>query len=81
MHTTVLFMFVLTSHVAEVDRGTQSGQLAAPQIVESSGVAASRLSRGMFWTHNDSGDGPLLFLIDPEEQAHKLRYIEGILAQ
>lgn len=32
---------------------------------ESSGVAVSRAHRGIFWTHNDSGD-PLLYAVDGE---------------
>ena len=34
-------------------------------LVESSGVAASRVRPGVFWTHNDSGD-PELFAVDAD---------------
>jgi hypothetical protein len=40
------------------------GNLTDPRITESSGIAASRRADGVFWTHNDSGDGPYLFAID-----------------
>ena len=33
-------------------------------IRESSGLAASRLRPGVFWTHNDSGDKPRLYAFD-----------------
>ncbi len=33
-------------------------------ITESSGLAISRRHADCFWTHNDSGDGPRLFLVD-----------------
>lgn len=33
-------------------------------IAESSGLAISRRRSDCFWTHNDSGDGPRLFLLD-----------------
>ena len=33
-------------------------------VSESSGLAASRLTRGAYWTHNDSGDGPFLYAFD-----------------
>jgi len=33
-------------------------------IGESSGVAASRRNPGLVWTHNDSGDDPLVFCLD-----------------
>lgn len=35
-----------------------------PRIKESSGLAASRLHPGVYWTHNDSGDGPYLYAVD-----------------
>lgn len=37
---------------------------ASPRLRESSGVAVSRTHRGLLWTHNDSGDGPNLYLAD-----------------
>lgn len=33
-------------------------------VTESSGLAASRRHPGLFWTHNDSGGGPFLYLFD-----------------
>lgn len=33
-------------------------------IDESSGLAASRSNPGIYWTHNDSGDGPLVYAFD-----------------
>ncbi len=38
--------------------------LAAAELDESSGVAASRRYPGVLWTHNDSGNEPLLFATD-----------------
>ncbi len=35
------------------------------RITESSGLAASAVHRGYFYTHNDSGDDPRVFLLDP----------------
>jgi hypothetical protein len=37
--------------------------LAAPRLIESSGVTASARA-GVFWSHNDSGDGPFLYAAD-----------------
>jgi hypothetical protein len=39
-------------------------RLAEEALNESSGVAASRRNPGLFWTHNDSGDGPYLYAFD-----------------
>ncbi|MEN3585460.1 WD40 repeat domain-containing protein [Streptomyces sp. ZYX-F-203] len=38
--------------------------LRDPRITESSGLAASRLHPGVYWTHNDSDDGPYLYAVD-----------------
>ena len=38
--------------------------LADTRITESSGLAVSRANPSLFWTHNDSGDGPYLYAID-----------------
>lgn len=39
----------------------RTGTLKSPPIPESSGVAVSRRHPGVLWTHNDSGDGPMLY--------------------
>lgn len=38
--------------------------LKDPRITESSGLAASRLHPGIYWTHNDSDDGAYLYAVD-----------------
>ncbi|MFE1176581.1 hypothetical protein [Streptomyces sp. NPDC058773] len=35
-----------------------------PRITESSGLAASRTHPGIYWTHNDSDDGPYIYAVD-----------------
>lgn len=54
-------------------RADASGDYAPPEIVgaikskdvnESSGIAASKCQRGVFWTHNDSGDAALIYAFD-----------------
>ena len=42
----------------------QLAVLANPRIRESSGLACSRRTPGVFWTHNDSGDRPRLYAFD-----------------
>jgi len=41
-----------------------TGNFADGRVDESSGVAPSRRMPGVFWTHNDSGDGPLIYASD-----------------
>jgi hypothetical protein len=44
------------------------GKISSKDIPESSGIAASRCAAGVLWTHNDSGNGPFIFAIDPAGQ-------------
>lgn len=41
----------------------QAGTVTAPAIDEASGLAASRLTPGVLWTHNDSGDTSRVFAL------------------
>lgn len=43
---------------------TVLGTITDPGIDESSGLAASRRNPGLLWTHNDSGDEPLVYCLD-----------------
>ncbi|MFD6423019.1 WD40 repeat domain-containing protein [Streptomyces sp. NPDC060198] len=42
----------------------QTFTIKDPRITESSGLAASRIHPGVYWTHNDSEDGPYLYAVD-----------------
>lgn len=46
------------------------GEIKTKEIIESSGLAASRCNDGVFWTHNDSGDGAFLYALN--EKGEKL---------
>jgi hypothetical protein len=41
-----------------------SFRIKDPRITESSGLAASRRHKGIYWTHNDSDDGPYVYAVD-----------------
>ncbi|MFE7927195.1 WD40 repeat domain-containing protein [Streptomyces sp. NPDC057456] len=49
------------AHAADGDKGFT---IEDPRITESSGLAASRQHPGVYWTHNDSDDGPYLYAVD-----------------
>ncbi|MFF6997506.1 WD40 repeat domain-containing protein [Streptomyces sp. NPDC008313] len=49
---------------ADEDDGRDGFTISDPRITESSGLAASRLHKGVYWTHNDSDDGPYLYAVD-----------------
>ncbi|WUN35619.1 esterase-like activity of phytase family protein [Kitasatospora sp. NBC_00315] len=42
----------------------QEFTISDPRITESSGLAASAAHPGVFWTHNDSDDGPYVYAVD-----------------
>lgn len=44
--------------------GNKDFTIEDPRITESSGLAASRQHPGVYWTHNDSDDGPYLYAVD-----------------
>lgn len=52
-------------------------RLEDPRITESSGVAASIANPGIYWTHNDSGDGPFLYAFDRKGQSYGRWRVRG----
>ncbi|MFF4005734.1 WD40 repeat domain-containing protein [Streptomyces sp. NPDC001717] len=50
--------------VASGTPGASSFTITDPRIKESSGLAASRIHPGVYWTHNDSDDGPYVYAVD-----------------
>ena len=53
------------------------GSLKNKAIDESSGLVASRSMPGKYWTHNDSGDGPFLYLIDEHGESFGVFKVAG----
>ena len=49
-------------------------------VRESSGVVASRRSPGLFWTHNDSGDGPFVYAFDRAGRSRGTWRVDGAQA-
>jgi hypothetical protein len=50
-------------------------------VDESSGLVASRRNPDLFWTHNDSGDEPLIFAFDRQGQRRGVWRVEGAKAR
>jgi len=46
------------------DDGIQLASIVSPPLSELSGLAASIANPGYYWTHNDSGNAPHLYLLD-----------------
>ncbi len=50
-------------------------------IRESSGLAASRTTPGLYWTHNDSGDGPYIYAFDNRGERKGVWRVRGAKAR
>jgi hypothetical protein len=50
-------------------------------ISESSGLVASRLTPGAYWTHNDSGDGPFIYSFDTRGDSLGIFRVTGAQAR
>ncbi|MER5551068.1 WD40 repeat domain-containing protein [Streptomyces sp. NPDC002793] len=62
---TLLFLAGAVPAVADDEGGAdRSFTIEDPRITESSGLAASRIHPGVYWTHNDSEDGPYVYAVD-----------------
>ena len=55
--------------------------LSERAVRESSGVVASRRNPGLFWTHNDSGDGPFVYAFDRAGRARGTWRVAGAQAR
>lgn len=58
------FAAAVSPAVADDGDADRSFTIEDPRITESSGLAASRAHPGIYWTHNDSDDGPYVFAVD-----------------
>ncbi len=56
-------------------------KLANNKVNESSGLACSRNTPGVFWTHNDSGDGPRVYAFNTEGKDLGSCEVAGIRAR
>jgi len=68
-------------HAIQYGLARRIARFADKRINESSGIARSIANPGMFWTHNDSGDVPRLFLFDREGKTRATLVIEGAEAE
>ena len=59
-----VFLFLALILVQTYGSPAKLGQIANPEINESSGLVASRTTPGAYWTHNDSGDGPFIYALN-----------------
>lgn len=79
-------VFAYTHHQAQeqnrdYEAPVEIATLENQAINESSGIAASRRSKELFWTHNDSGDDAFLYAIDRQGKNRGVFRVKGAQAQ
>jgi hypothetical protein len=89
--TLILILLFLTHHSVQTSRDHAEGDAYGPpvnlanleysSVKESSGVASSERNRGIFWTHNDSGDGPFIYAFDRKGKHRGVWKVAGARAQ
>lgn len=62
----VLLLVVSLEGPVQVAPPKVVGKLDARVLGEASGLVVSRHNKGVFWMHNDSGDGPNVFAVDSD---------------
>jgi hypothetical protein len=60
---------------------TQIATIKNPAVNESSGLAASRSNQHIYWTHNDSGDGPFVYAFDATGESRGVFRVAGAQAR
>lgn len=84
------FVFVALKGIAESPHKNNGSLYNEPvriadldnrSVIESSGIAASTRSANIFWTHNDSGDGPFFYAFDREGKHCGVWQVAGAKAQ
>lgn len=73
----LLFLSPPAAEAASPSRGRVVATLASDQVKESSGLARGLANPGVFWTHNDSGDGPRLYAFGADGGARGVADLEG----
>jgi hypothetical protein len=56
---------------------TKIANLKDPSVNESSGLASSRVNPNIYWTHNDSGDAPLVYAFDATGESRGVFRVAG----
>jgi hypothetical protein len=79
-----LFLFVLYPFTCNVHAGASNflagvavGTVTNPALNEVSGLIGSRQNRGVLWVHNDSGDKPRLFALNPQGRVLGIYNLSG----
>lgn len=72
-----ILALILVSVLQLYGTPTKIANIKNPAINESSGMAASRANANIYWTHNDSGDGPLVYAFDAAGESRGVFRVSG----
>lgn len=80
-----IFLFAISCSSKQVNQdvsnvflpGQKLAELKDKKLGEVSGLACSINNPGLFWTHNDSGNGPEVFLIDKNLEIKRTYILQG----
>lgn len=77
--TFLIISFHCNTQVLQITYETpeEVGRISSPRINEASGMAFSYTTNNAFWTHNDSGDGPNLYLVSKSGELLTLGNVTG----
>lgn len=73
----LISVFLVVSYGAP----TKLATIKNPAVDESSGLVASRSMPGVYWTHNDSGDGPFIYAFDKTGESRGVFRVTGAQAR
>lgn len=76
-----ILALVLLSVFQLYGQPTRIAAIKNPAVIESSGLAASRLTPNVYWTHNDSGDGPFVYAFDSTGESRGVFRVAGAQAR
>src|SRR5215207_11600158 len=76
-----VFVLILVGVVQAYGPPTRITTVKNQAVSESSGLVASHLRPGAYWTHNDSGDGPFIYAFDARGESLGVFRVTGAQAR
>ncbi|PSL47513.1 hypothetical protein CLV51_102369 [Chitinophaga niastensis] len=73
----IFFLFTAPS-LAQSPKPQLLGNVVSDKLTEASGIASSTTLRGCYWTHNDSGNKPEVFLINSKAALISTIKLDGV---
>jgi DNA-binding beta-propeller fold protein YncE len=72
-------LLLLSGFSATAQKPEKLGKIESDKIAEASGLAASTILKGCYWTHNDSGNKPEVYLINSKGELLSTIKVKGFV--